>query len=178
MKRRLIREYWLILVAWCAYLNSWNIIAYVIMMAATGYALMIRCEADHWRIAAVCISCYSVMMAVLFASNVPYFYPDLHIFLAFVAFNSALTNEYLIRLKKQHILPLLLMGLISMAILTICIMIVPAENYSLFTRNSLLKMSAFIFLPFLSPMIVQYGYKCFTSKRRKVYKRQSVFIDL
>ncbi|MBR3266273.1 MAG: hypothetical protein IKI61_10015 [Erysipelotrichaceae bacterium] len=178
MKKRLIREYWLILVAWCAYLNSWNIIAYVIMMAATGYALMIRCEADHWRIAAVCISCYSVMMAVLFASNVPYFYPDLHIFLAFVAFNSALTNEYLIRLKKQFIFPLLLMGLIGISILTLSIMLVPGEDYTLITKGSLLRMSAFIFLPFLTPLLLQYGYKSLPARKKKVIKKQSFFIDI
>ena len=178
MKRRLIREYWLILVAWCAYLSDWKIVAYMIVLAATGYALVNRCEADHWRIAAICISCYSVMMAVLFASNIPYFYPDLHIFLAVISLNSALTNEYLIRLKKRCIFPLLLMGLIGLTILTVCIMMVPAEAYSLFTRNSLLRMSAFIFLPFLSPMAIQYAYKSFSSGKKKELKRQSVFIDL
>ena len=177
MKRRLIREYWLILVAWCAYLNDWKIMAYMMILAATGYALVIRCEADHWHIAAICISCYSVMMAVLFASNIPYFYPDLHIFLAMIALDSALTNEYLIRLKKRFIFPLMLMGLVGFSVLTTCIMMVPAENYSLFTRNSLLRMSSFIFLPFLSPMVIQFSYKCFTQRKGKEVKRQSVFID-
>ena len=178
MRKRLIREYWLILVAWCVYLNGWNIIAYVIMTAATGYALMNRCEADHWRIAAICISCYSVMMAILFASNIPYFYPDLHIFLAFIALNSALTNECLIRLRKQFIFPLLLMGLIGILILTLSIMMVPTEDYSLFTRGSLLRMSAFIFLPFLTPLAAQYGYKSLPIRRKRVVKRQSFFIDV
>ncbi|MBQ6492653.1 MAG: hypothetical protein IJI92_02135 [Erysipelotrichaceae bacterium] len=153
MKKILIRDYWLIIVSWCIFLEGHDVLAAIIVSAASAVVLSVRSEVNRWRMAAMTLGSFMAVKMILDSGNIPYYFPDLYPFMALIVFNAAAVNECLYNLRYRHVLPILTVCLIAYAIISLIIVIVPQENYSIFSKASLYTMSAFIFLPYLLPLI-------------------------
>ena len=158
---------WLVMFIWGVYLNGYGIIALLLGLIGTGLLLFVKGEVNYRRIIAVSIISYMVLIGVLFHSNIPYFFPDLHIFMSVIVLDAAVTNEYLYRVRKKIILQMLSLILAAYAMLSILIVILPDASYTIFSKNSLFLMESFIFLPYLLPLAYALAYRNFRSLIRK-----------
>ena len=151
MKRLLIYDYWTMIFAWCMYLNGHGPAAAALGLLAGAVLLMVRSEADPWRIAALGVLMYCPILLTLSHSKIPLFFPGSYFFLAAVCLNAAAINEYLYLFRIRFITVVLAVILISTAALTSLIWILPSELYTFFGKSGLYLMDAFIFLPYLIP---------------------------
>ena len=152
MNRNLIINYWLIIIAWSLYLNSFKIMAAVVALIATLVLLYKKSEVNYWRAMAIGLLEYIIVIERLFNSNIPYFYPSLNIFLCLICLNSVVTFEHILSVKSRYLFKMALITLICIFILSSLILFMPNDLYTLFTKESLFMMEAFIFLPYLIPM--------------------------
>lgn len=159
MKRLLIYNYWTMIFAWCMYLNGWSLFGAALGILAGTVLLMVKSEADPWRIVAVGVLMYCPILLALNFSRIPLFFSGSYFFLAAVCLNTAVVNEYLYLFRVKVITPLLVIMLISVSVLTILIGILPSELYTLFGKPNLYLMDAFIFLPYLIPTVCCVLYK-------------------
>ena len=169
MKKTLIGNLWLMIVAWCMYLNGFALIAMLIGISGT-LILMIRCEADHKRCIILFVILYGLVLSELHTGTIPYFFPDLYMFMAIVIINAAATNEYYYAIRNKSVLPMLSVILVACAVLSLVIFIVPDADYSLFKKSNLFLMESFIFLPYLLPMLYSYAYKWLIGRYSSITK--------
>ena len=161
MKRLLIYNYWTMIFAWCVYLNGWSLFATALGILAAAVLLMVKSEADPWRIAAVGTLMYCPILIVLNTSKIPFFFGGSHLFLAAVCINTAVVNEYLYLFRVGHVMPILAVMFTGISVLTILIAVLPSQLYTLFGKANLYLMDAFIFLPYLIPVLCCVLYKTF-----------------
>ena len=159
MKRLLIYNYWTMIFAWCMYLNGWSLFGSAAGILTAAVLLMVKSEADPWRIVAVGVLMYCPILLILSFSRIPLFFPGSYFFLAAVCFNTAAVNEYLYLFRAKVIKPFLVVMSVGMCILTVLIAILPSELYTLFGKLNLYLMDAFIFLPYLIPAAACVIYK-------------------
>lgn len=158
--KTILKNSWLILIAWSLVLNSRALIGTITAALACTYLLFQRKELNCWRICTVCMFLYAMCFVTLLSGSIPYYFPELYIFLPAVCLDAALMNEYLQSLQKRELFLLVLTIVSCTAVLAILILIVPEEAYLLFTKKNLFKMDALIFLPFLLPALAVLGYGC------------------
>lgn len=171
MNRNLIINYWLIIIAWSLYLNSYRILATLAALIATLVLLDKKSEVNYWRAMALGLLEYIVVIERLFNSNIPYFYPSLNVFLCLICLNSVVTFEHILSVRSKYLVKMALITLISILILSSLILFMPKDLYSLFSKESLFLMEAFIFLPYLIPMELSILVHCI---RRYLKKHHSV----
>ena len=159
MKRLLIYDYWMMIFAWCMYLNGWSLFGTAAGILASAVLLMVKSEADPWRIAAVGALMYCPILIVLNTSKIPFFFSGSHLFLAAVCFNTAVVNEYLYLFRVRYIMTIMVVMFTGMSVLTILIAVLPSELYTLFGKANLYLMDVFIFLPYLIPAAICVFYK-------------------
>ncbi len=159
MKRLLIYNYWMMIFAWCMFLNGWSLFGTVLGLLTGAILLVVKSEADPWRIVAVGVLMYCPILLALNFSKIPLFFSGSYFFLAAVCLNTAVVNEYLYLFRVKVIIPFLVIMLISISVLTILITILPSELYTLFGKPNLYLMDAFIFLPYLIPAAACVIYK-------------------
>ena len=152
MKMTLLRNYWLIIMAWCFYLNGHAIVASVLTLVSCALAIYVKSEVDMWRLCAISLAIYSVSLIVLINSNIPYFFPGLKYFLILTSLACGLNNEYLYVIKKRFILPVLITIVIYLCGLFMIIGLLPESSYTMFSKGSICLMALFIFLPYLVTM--------------------------
>lgn len=157
--KTLIKNYWMIIIAWCLLLNGLGSLGIVLALLACVYALIVKSEVNYWRVTAICMMQYSVSLMLLLPSSIPYYFPKLHIFLTVICLNASISNEYLFSLKKNQFVRFILVTILSMFVLSLLIVILPDELYTLFTKRNLFLMEAYIFLPYLIPLLSVYAYK-------------------
>ena len=150
----MIMELWVMMASWSLFLNGYGIIAVVMVAVCDLYALYRIGEVNCWRIAALSIGLYGVLAGWYHAGDIPYYFPNLHIFMALTILNGALIGESLYAYRRG--LSLLLSSVISlMFVLTaLIIVLIPEKDYSLFGKKNLFLMDLFFFLPHLIPCLV------------------------
>lgn len=148
----LLRNYWLIIIAWCLYLNGHGIIAAISMLLGCGMLIIVRSEANYWRVLAVSLAVYGLSLMVLMNTNIPYFFPDLKYYLLLTSFDCGLSNEYLYVTKKRFILPVLITIILYVCGLLIVVGLLPQESYTMFSKGNIILMAMFIFLPYMITM--------------------------
>jgi len=168
--KTILKNSWLILIAWSLILNSRTLIGTLMAAAACAYLLFQRKELNYWRICAVCMFLYVACFVTLLSGSIPYYFPELYIFLPAVCLDAALMNEYLQSLRKRELILLIVAIVSCTAVLAILISIVPEEAYLLFTKKNLFRMDALIFFPFLLPAIAVLGYDCIRDEVRRQQK--------
>ncbi len=149
MRKLIVKNYWMMMVAWIVAINGYEVIGMLLGLAASVMLMRVGKKLNLWRLLAVCLLCYSTSLLFLLMSSIPYYFPKLYIFMTGVSLNMAVTSEYLCYLKKRFIIPILLFNAIGMLISFLLIKIVPDADYSLFTKGNLYLMSSLIFLPYL-----------------------------
>ena len=172
MKERFIINSWLIVISWCLLLNGSALLACLLALVSSIDLLMYKSEVDIWRVSAVTLGFYIGSLSILLYGNISYFFPKLTYFVPIVCLHAAITNEYLYMLKKRFVLPLTIFISLSIAVLSIIIVVVPDELYSLFSKTSLFMMEFLIFLPYLIPCVVCLIYKARYNKH-KISTKQS-----
>ncbi len=159
MKRLLIYNYWTMIFAWCMYLNGWSLFGAALGLLTGAILLVVKSEADPWRIVAFGVLMYCPILLALNFSRIPFFFSGSYFFLAAVCLNTAVVNEYLYLFRVKVIMPVLVIMLISIGVLTVLIGLLPSGLYTLFGKSNLYLMDAFIFLPYLIPAAACVIYK-------------------
>lgn len=162
--KTLIKNYWMMILAWCLLLNGYDSLGIILAMFTCLYALIVLREVNYWRVIAVCMIEFSVSLMFLMSSSIPYYFPKLLTFLTVISLNAAISNEYLTALKRKHLMWFILAIISCMFVLSLLIIILPDELYTMFTKTNLFLMEAYIFLPYLIPTICVYTYKCNRAK--------------
>ena len=148
MKKMIVVNYWLMLIAWCLFLNGSGFMGEVLIVMGILFMLGAG-RPDYVKIAFSSLICFFVMTIVLKGSRIPYFYPELSIHLLLVSVNCFTVNEYLKRLDSRFIMPVIVVILLSVMFISGLIIIIPGEYYSIIGKSSLVLLEAFIFLPYL-----------------------------
>lgn len=171
MKKTLVINLWLMIIAWCLFLNGYVYGSVLIVLAAAAYCLHRAGEVLCLRNAAVFALFAAVLICLCHTSNIPFFFPGIQVFLAAVMIDAGIFSGCLNRMKRRQIQPFFLSGLAAFILFELLIALVPGSSYTLFGKRSLFLMVSFIFLPYLLPMIFCYVHKCAV-----LYKRAQLII--
>lgn len=172
MKKILIKNYWLMIISWGLFLNDKDILGIIIGAIACVYLLFNKKRINCYRVMFIGFMFFVISCALLLLSNIPYFFPKLHILLMIVGLNTAIANEYLNLLKNKFILPVLSFVLLITAITCLLIMLLPDYLYTIFTKNNLYLMVSFIFLPYLIPLVCAAIINAFKYKEDNCFQKQ------
>lgn len=153
MRKKLIYNYWLITIAWCMFLNDYTVLAILCGIGGCFMLIRINRRINYWRAAFLSVLSYSMISLFLTRSNIAYFFPNIIIFLAVISLDLSLTNERLYLFKSKYLKPFLAIMLIGLSVLSIIVIILPNELYTMFTKSSLYVMISLIFLPYVIPLI-------------------------
>ena len=159
MRRILIYNYWLIIIAWCMFLNRLTLLAILFGLGACVLLMLINRKINYWRMCFVSILSYVTIYLLLIRSNIPYFFSNLYIFLAVICLNLSFTNECLYLFKSKYLKPFLFTMIFSLSVLSIIAFLLPNSLYTLFSKQSLYVMICLIFLPYLIPVAYCIAYK-------------------
>ncbi|MBQ1567809.1 MAG: hypothetical protein IIZ80_07985 [Erysipelotrichaceae bacterium] len=154
MKMTLLRNYWLVIMAWGLYLNGHVILASFLMLMACGLLLIVKSEVNLWRVAAVSLLACGSSLIVLMNTNIPYFFPDLKYFLILTSLDCGLANEYLYVIRKRFILPVLITVILYLCGLFAIVGMLPEQSCTIFGKGNICLMAMFIFSPYLIAMIL------------------------
>lgn len=149
MKKLITVNYWIMSVAWSLCISERNAVGVIMALAATIVLSALRKGVNYWRVLANALLTVMAVMPLYYLSNIHYFFENLGVLLVIAGFNSAFANEYLCRYKTRYMSPYVLTLLLSGITLALIIVVLPANEYSLFTKQSLYIMNGFIFLPYL-----------------------------
>lgn len=169
MKAKLIYNYWLILISWGLFLNDLAILAIITSVVASLLLLVNNWRINYWRCISIFVLSYLVICLLLGNSNIPFYFSRSYEFLAAISLDMSITNEQLYLLTSKHLKPFLVVMILSISVLSLITLVLPSNQYSLFTKKSLYLMIAFIFLPYLLSTTV-----CLIYKKTRLYKTQAV----
>lgn len=159
MRKKLIYNYWLILIAWCLFLNKLTLLAILFGLGACAILATIQRRINYWRMCFVSVISYVLVSLLLIRSNIPYFFSQMYVFLAVICLNVAFTNERLYLFKSRYLKPFLFVMIIGLSVLSTIAFILPNDLYSLFSKISLYIMICLIFLPYLVSLSICLVYK-------------------
>ena len=166
MKKTLVINFWLMIIAWCMFLNGYAFLSVLIALGGAAYSFRRAGEVLCLRNAAVFALFAAFLICLCHISSIPFFFPGLQAFLVAVTINAEIFSECLNRMKRRHIQPFLLTALAAFILFNLLIAIVPKDSYTLFGKRNLFLMVSFIFLPYLLPMLVCYVHRCAVLYRR------------
>jgi hypothetical protein len=169
MKKMMIADLWGMMIAWSLFLNGCVVVSIALVLCADLILALIKGEVDHWRVSALTIGSYAVMSGLLFMSNIPYYFPNLHIFLAASILNGALIGEYCYLYKRGLAALLSSATGVFMIMLALIIKVFAGEDHTIFSLNSLYLMDLLIFLPHMIPCLA-----CFFSKSAKTREQTAI----
>lgn len=154
MKKTLIANYYLVIIGWCIILNGYDFLALGIIVSACLLLLFKSRKINYWRAFSIAVLSYSLVSFFLFKSGIPYYFPKLNYFLFVICINNAILNEHILRFKDKILYRIILVSLVCVLVSCFLVRILPNDVYTMFTKNNLLTMVSFIFLPYLfSPLI-------------------------
>lgn len=159
MKKKLIYNYWLIIIAWCMFLNDLTLLATLLGLGGIALLMTINRRINYWRLSFLSVILYVTISTFLSMSNIPYFFEKLYVFLAVICLDAAFTFERLYLFKNKYIVPFLVIMLISLCVLSIVAFALPSDLYTLFTKTSLYILILIIFLPHMTALSVCFVYK-------------------
>ena len=153
MKRKMIMNYMMVILAWCMFINDYFIIACLFSLVGLLILLGNR-RINYWRMGFLALIIYELFTAFLTVSNIPYYFPNLNKFLLLMAINSMAVNENIRFLSLKTTLSYLLISSLTLITFLVILAILPSYLYTLITKTSLLLFNLFIFLPYLLPLLI------------------------
>lgn len=171
MRKKLLYNYWLIIISWCCFLNNFALLAIIFSLCACALSLVVKWRINYWRMCFVCVLSYLLIYAVLIDSTIPFFFPKLFIFLAIICLNLAITNERLYLMKSKYLSFFCVFMALSIFILLIIAIALPNNLYSIFTKKNLYTLICLVFLPYLVPLSI-----CLLYKKISINKKEKMFI--
>lgn len=178
MKETLIRNLWLMIIAWCLYLNGYTLIAMGTALITGVCVLVKKGEADLKRSGLFALCMYTVILSLYHSGNIPYFFPSLHTFGAMIAFDAAILQELMYKIRRKEMLTILSFMLMAYLLITLLVIFADESDYALFGKSSLFLMNAFIFLPFLIPSVLIYVHRTEQAIARKQQKVTGKIADI
>ncbi len=166
MKKTSVVNLWLMIVAWCMFLNGYAFVSVLIALGAAAYCCCKAGEVLCSRNAALFALFGAAQICLCHINNIPFFFPGLQAFLAAASINAWTFSACLKRMKKRQIQPFLLATLAAYIFLNLMIAIVPEDSYTLFGKRNLFLMVSFIFLPYLFPIAACYMQRCVVLHKR------------
>ena len=165
MKMLVIGNYWLVILAWCLFLNDYVFLSEVVLILGCLVLLLRKRRHNYPRIIICTLATYIMLKTILSLTGIPYFFPQMSIYLFLVSIHCWMMYEYFGKLNDHFILPVIVIIIFNLLFTVSLIAIIPSEFYSLIGKINLLIITAFIFLPYLSPLMM-----CFVSRkhRRKI----------
>ena len=162
MKMLIIGNYWLAILAWCLFLNDYVFLSEVVLILGCLMLLLGKKGHNYLGIIVCAIITYIILYTILSLTRIPYFFPNLSIYLVIVSIHCFMMSDYFSRLNDHFILPVIVIILLNIIFTATLIIIIPDQFYSLIGKINLLILTCFIFLPYLSPLIM-----CFVSRKHK-----------
>lgn len=166
MKKMLAINLWLMIIAWCMFLNGYVFMSMLIALSAAACSFCRAGEVPCLKNAVLFALFAAVSICLCHISSIPFFFPGLQVFLIAVMINAGIFGGCLNRMRRRQIQPFLLTALASFIIFNLMIAIVPEDSYTLFGKRNLFLMVSFIFLPYLLPMMACYARRCAVLYRR------------
>lgn len=154
MKKILLVNYYLVLIGWFLFLNDYAVLAILVTIGASAITLGFGSKFQYWRLVAVAFLTNTLISFFLKNSSIPIYFPELDYFLISISINNAIVNEYMHKTKLENLgfIVAIIFGLVILS--TILIKALPSAMYTIFTKDNLVLMILFIFLPYLiSPTI-------------------------
>ena len=165
----MIGNYWLVIIAWCLFLNDYVFLSEVVLVISSLSLFLNKKMHNRFRVVINSFLTYIIVKTILTLSNIPYFFPEMSIHLLLVSIQCSMMYEYYDRLNDNFILPVIVIMILNMIFTVALIIIIPDEFYSLIGKTSLLIITCFIFLPHLSPLMM-----CYVSR---VHRRKSSYMQ-
>lgn len=149
MKTALIRNYWMMIIAWIFALQGYGVLATLFtilacVMLCVGENLII-----NWRTLSIGLIVYLLIRVLINGTCILYYFKELKIFMLAFAFDVACANEYLYFLKTRYVIEFLVFKFIVVVIFSLITFILPSELYTMFTKSNLYLLLSIIFLPYL-----------------------------
>jgi len=148
MKKTLLINYNLMMIAWCFLLNGYGYIGVFISLIGTVVLLTSRKQINYWRLVCLTIFLNSISTSLLSKSGINIYFNALDYMLVMAAINCSLVNELIYYTKKNFIYPIFVFIFVGMLVSSLIAQFSPAELYSIFTKDNLMLMICFIFLPY------------------------------
>lgn len=163
MKTRLTYNYWLMIVAWCMFINGYNLLAVLFALCASITLLSLKRRINYWRLISLSIITFNIITFILSKTNILFYFDNLLSLLFMVCINAFITNEYLYLFKVNYLYSYLLFMAVGMIIFIVVVILLPKNLYTLFTKGSLYIMVCLIFMPYLIPMMC-----CLINKKKEI----------
>ena len=159
MRKKLIYNYWLVMAAWCMFLNDYIVLALLLCLSASVVLTTIKMRIDYIRVGLISIASYLFISIFLCNTNIVYYFGDIVFFLATLSVNFALANEYIYIYKVGFLKSITLYMTLALSVLSVIALILPNSQYTMFGKNNLYIVICLIFLPYLIPLINCLAYK-------------------
>ena len=171
----MIGSYWLVIFAWCLFLNGYAFLAEVVLIISSLSLFLGKAKRNLLRIMINSFLTYIIIRTILSLTVIPYLFPKMSIYLLLVSVQSSMMYEYYGKLDDSFILPVIVIIMLNIIFTTILIVIIPGEFYTIIGKINLLIITGFIFLPYLSPLMM-----CYVSRlhRRKISCMQNKELQL
>lgn len=167
MKKILIVNYYLVMIAWCLFLNDYDLLGILFVAGSSLMLYALKTKINYWRFLSICLLTYVIANSFLIDSSIPIYFPRLSYFLFVLSINNSLSCEYLSKLNKtslSNILAVIIIGIMSSLVL---VKLLPDSLYTIFTKDNLILMISFIFLPYffsnITVLICRYIKECIPS---------------
>lgn len=171
MKKILLRNYMLMIIAWFLVLDDYLVLG--LLLGVLGSYIMLRSwKLNYWRLLAFGLLMFNCLEAILQLSNIPYFFPNITYFILLMSLNAAITNEFIYIFKAKALYSVALMSTLALIAFLIILAVLPGDLYTLFSKASLFVLICFIFLPYIIPVYVCIFYKS-ASKRPVIRKKEA-----
>ena len=144
----------------------------IVLVLAMNFVLpLFSGEVNYWRVSSLTLGLHGILCGFLYRSNIPYYFPNLHIFMAVSILNGALVGELCYGFSANFTLKIGSVMAGFMFILMILIAVFAGDDHSLFSVNSLYLMDLFIFLPHLIPCAIRVLSECLGRKKLFVFNK-------
>ena len=181
MKTALIRNYWIMIIAWILALQGLGVLATVLAMIACVMLCVGENLIINWRTLSIGLIVYLLIKLLMSGTCILYYFKELKIFSLACAFNVACANEYLYFLKTKYVNEFLVFKFIIVVIFSLITFILPSELYTMFTKTNLYLLISIIFLPYLFSDVYCVIYKKISISRKynlhSLYKQSKINLN-
>ena len=176
MKKILMVNYYLVIIGWCLFLNSFEILGMMFLVGGSVILLSIDKKINYWRMIGLSFLANGLVSFLLEKSSIPIYFPQLSRFIFLACLNNAIMYEYLNMLKSDFLYTVAFTIIVSIFASTILVKILPNDFYTIFTKDNLLLMIAFIFLPYLFTVSFCLLFRYFKQYQLEIRPHKSVKI--
>lgn len=164
MKKVVRNNLWMMIIAWCFFLNNNSALGMLSGGLASVYLFVNIRYKKYWRIIAVFLVCFSLSTlfgSLLYVSFFNYF----TFFCGITSLNVALLNERLHKERLATLYPVFFVMFVCLIIFLLTALILPANNLLANAKANLYGLIVLIFIPYTSELLVSLIEKEYAMRR-------------